>query len=128
MNKANYTINIKQSTRWVDVNKLPHLAFDHESLITTCVNKLKKGIKVAPIAFHMLQKHFRLTELVDLYIVVLDKSIDKRNFLRKLKDLNIIENTGFTESNVSHRPAELYKYNIHLYRTLLEKGKDFRLQ
>ena len=127
MNKENFTISLKETKKWVDVDILPPLAFDHEKLISTCVNKLKKNIKIAPVAFHLLPKYFRLSEVVDLYIEILDKKIDKRNFIRKLKYFNIVDSSGLSESGVKHRPAELYNYDINLYKNLIERGKDFRL-
>ena len=127
INKSNFKINVSGSKKWVDINLLPHLAFDHETLIETCVNKIKKNIKIAPVALHLLPKHFKLSEIAEVYISLLDKKIDKRNFLRKLKDLNIITNSGIIESGVKHRPAELYTFDVELYRKLISSDKDFRL-
>lgn len=127
MNKENFNLNIKENLRWIDVNKISTLAFDHEKLIKTCVINLKKNIKVAPVAFHLLPKYFKYSEIVDLYIEVLDNRIDKRNFLKKLKKLNITKKSGLIQSKVKHRPAELYSYDINLYKNLLDQGKEFRL-
>jgi len=113
--------------KWVDVKNVPKLAFDHNELIKNSVLKVEKNIKRSPIAFELLPKNFKLSTLFELYSTLLNKAIDKRNFIRKLKLMNIVEKSGKAEKSVKHRPAELYVFNNALYEKFVADDGDFKL-
>lgn len=52
---------------------------------------------------------FTLTELQQVYEVILDKELLKANFRRKIADM-VIETNEF-KKDAGHRPSKLYKYN-----------------
>lgn len=96
--------------KWFPVNSLPKLAFDHRSIIKVGVARLKNKIQYSNIAFGLLAKTFRLSELQKVYEVILDQSLDKRNFRKWLKSLDLVEATGEREVVGAHRPAMLYRF------------------
>ena len=57
-----------------------------------------------------------------MYEAILGKSLDKRNFRRKILKLNILTSTDKKEQNVSHKPAQYYKFNEENYNALLKTG------
>ncbi len=57
-----------------------------------------------------MPQKFTLTELQKLYEVILAKTLDKRNFRKKIASLNLVEQTRETKMEGVHRPARLYKF------------------
>jgi len=53
--------------------------------------------------------------------------LDKRNFRRKLKSLNILIDLEEQQQEVSHRPAKLYKFDEHSFEKKLSNGLKFEI-
>ena len=59
---------------------------------------------------NLLPSKFTLSQLQNLYEILLDQKLDKRNFRKNVsKDVLIIK-TDETEEGVAHTPAHLYTY------------------
>jgi 8-oxo-dGTP diphosphatase len=85
-------------------------------------------LRERPIGFNLLPKKFTLKQLQSLYEVILDIDLDKRNFRRKLKSLNLLMELEELQENVAHRPARLYKFDYESYNERLAKdGLSFEL-
>ncbi|MNN88707.1 hypothetical protein D3C81_2064290 [compost metagenome] len=62
------------------------------------------------IALHLMPNLFTLTELQQVYEVILDKELLKAAFRRKVTDL-VTETDHYTK-NAGHRPSRLYRRNL----------------
>ncbi len=94
---------------WHLVEGIGELAFDHNKILTICVQRLKEAVKNRHIAFKLLPPVFSLRQLQDVHEAVLGKRLDRRNFRKKIISLDFIEDTGKIESEVPHRPGKLYR-------------------
>ena len=94
---------------WHVVNNLPPLAFDHREIIKYGHNRLKGKLEYTNIAYGLLPREFTLPEMQKVYEIILDQKLDKRNFRKKIKLLNIIEPTDKIK-HVRTRPAKLYHF------------------
>lgn len=113
--------------KWEKVSDIEELAFDHLLVFKKCLKQLRYGLREKPIGFNLLPEKFTLKQLQNLYEKVLDLEIDKRNFRRKLKSIDLLVDLNENESGVSHRPAKLYSFNKSQYSTKKKKGFDFEL-
>lgn len=113
--------------KWFDINKLPKVLFDHKEIIETALKKLRQEVKYHPVGFHMLPEKFTLTELQTLYEVILDKKLDTRNFRKKIQNMELLIDTNEKQTNVAHRAAKLYKFDVDVYNKLKEEGLTFRI-
>ncbi|MCB0645687.1 MAG: NUDIX hydrolase [Saprospiraceae bacterium] len=100
---------------WKNIKEVKSLAFDHKEILDICLSRLQKQMKEQPVGFNLLPKKFTLNQLQQLYEVVLDLKLDKRNFRRKLKSLDILQDQDEVQTDVSHRPAKLYSFNLAMY-------------
>jgi 8-oxo-dGTP diphosphatase len=112
---------------WFDMDKLPKLLFDHKQIIDEALKKLREEVRYHPVGFHMLPEKFTLTELQTLYEVILDKKLDTRNFRKKIQNMGLLIDTNEKQTNVAHRAAKLYTFNIDIYNKLKDEGLDFRI-
>lgn len=96
--------------RWWPVRKLPALAYDHKGILTVAVSRLRAKLEYTNVAWSLLPKEFTLSQLQEVYEIILSRSLDKRNFRRKVLDLKLVEPTGKKSAGGAHRPAELFKF------------------
>ncbi|MDQ0088654.1 ADP-ribose pyrophosphatase YjhB (NUDIX family) [Paenibacillus anaericanus] len=86
------------------------LAFDHAKIIACAIERLRGKVNYTDIALHLMPELFTLTELQQVYEVILGKELLKAAFRRKVADL-VTETDHYTE-NAGHRPSRLYRRNL----------------
>lgn len=112
---------------WFEIDKLPKVLFDHKDIIGSALKKLREEVQYHPVGFHMLPEKFTLTELQTLYEVILDKKLDTRNFRKKIQNMGLLIDTNEKQTNVAHRAAKLYRFDVNIYNKLKEEGLNFRI-
>ncbi|MGB3492704.1 MAG: NUDIX domain-containing protein [Elainellaceae cyanobacterium] len=112
---------------WFSTDDLPKLAFDHAEIIDKALNRLRGKIRYEPIGFELLPTKFTLPQLQHLYEVILGKELDKRNFFRKFRKMNLLTELDETQAGVSHRPAKLYQFDQQKYKQLKQEGFNFEI-
>lgn len=110
---------------WVSIAQLPTLAFDHAQILQVALTALRSQIRHQPIGFELLPERFTLTQLQQLYEVVLGCPLDKRNFRRKLLKLGFLVELDEKQTSVRHRAARLYRFDPEKYAALTQSGFSF---
>ena len=108
-------LNIDTEYKWLEINSLPNLAYDHSNLLKVSLNRFKEQVLSKPIAFELLPKLFKIPDLTNIYDQILGTELDRRNFSRKLKRLDVLGLSGLKEQKASHRPAQLYYFDEQKY-------------
>ena len=113
---------------WFPFNDLPtdNWAFDHEEIVTLAIKRLKAKVTYEPIGFHLLPEEFSMPQLQLLYEVILERELDKRNFVKKIQSYDFLIPTR-TVSKGRGRPVQLLKFDHKKYQKLLERGIIFEL-
>lgn len=112
-----------RNAEWFEINELPELAFDHDELLETAINRLRSKMRYQPIGFELLPEQFTLPQLQQLYESLLGHELNKRNFRTRIKNMDILKNVGKQE-NVSHRPATLYSFDKKKYEAYIKGRQD----
>jgi len=117
INVNDYDENLRKTheVEWVDINELPQLFSDHNQMVEKALRMMRQKIKTEPIGFRLLPPLFTLTQLQKLYEAVLGEEIDKRNFRKRIKDMDFIEKTELIDKITSKRGAALYRFNKKAY-------------
>lgn len=121
---AGHTVS---NVEWKSIDKLPSLIYDHNDILDLGIQRLQQIVRHEPIGFKLLPEEFTLLELQCLYETILQTSFDKPNFRRKLLKMKLLINTGKKQRNVSHRAANLYKFDVAVYDKLKNSGFTFDL-
>ena len=100
---------------WVDINQVPPLYSDHNAMIMQALKKIRQKVKTEPIGFRLLPQLFTLTQLQRLYEAVYGNEIDKRNFRKRIKEMDFIEKTELIDKLTSKRGAVLYRFNKSMF-------------
>jgi 8-oxo-dGTP diphosphatase len=94
------------------VDELPELAFDHAKILGYARERVRERLDTASVARHLMPASFTLTELQRACEAVSGTAIDKRNFRKKLRALDLVEPTGEGTRRGPHRPAQLYRVKL----------------
>ena len=94
---------------WYALEDLPALAFDHAQIIEMAHSRLVAKLDYSTIAFQFMPERFTLSELQCVYEALLNQSLDKRNFRKRILSLDLIEETGNLCRTGKHRPAREYR-------------------
>ena len=109
-------LRLKHNVEWVDVNQLPTLYSDHNEMVCQALRRMQLKMRTEPIGFRLLPQLFTLTQLQRLYEAVNGQEIDKRNFRKRIKDIDFIEKTDLIDKDSSKRGAALYRFNKKAYK------------
>ena len=130
VNIENFELNAGASVSevaWFDVKKLPKMAFDHTEITTKCFSFLQHKVRHEPIGFNLLPKKFSLLQLQVLYEAILNQKLDKPNFRRRLTKMNLLVPCNEKQKDVSHRAAQLYRFDKKVYDRFIDKGFSFEI-
>lgn len=97
------------SAAWFNANAPGELNSVDQMIVDYALLRLRAKLGYTAIAFHLLPPSFTLSELQAVYEVVLDREVDKRNFRRRIHAAGLLEATGESRREGSHRPARLYR-------------------
>lgn len=113
----------EHGVEWVDVNRIPPLYSDHALMVQKARKMMQEKLSREPVGFKLLPELFTLTQLQQLYEAVNGEEIDKRNFRKRIKDMDFIERTDLIDKTSSKRGASLYRFN----KTIYKEDPNFKL-
>jgi 8-oxo-dGTP diphosphatase len=87
------------------------IAFDHAKVIQYGIERLKNKIEYTDIAFNLMPELFTLTELQQVYEIILGTELLKANFRRKIAAM-VLESNEYSKDG-GHRPSKLFRFNAN---------------
>lgn len=100
---------------WANLDNLPEMWGDHKEMINKSLNQLRHQISTEPLSFNLLPDLFTLTQLQNVYEAIIGHEVDKRNFRKRIKQMDFIEKTSLIDKVTSKRGASLYRFNKKAY-------------
>jgi 8-oxo-dGTP diphosphatase len=117
-----------ENAQWFSIKSLPKLAFDHHNILALAVERVRAKLRYQPIGFELLDKKFPFADLEKLYMALLDREIDRRNFSKKMLALDILDETNeLAKTEGKGRPSKMYQFNKKRYQQLLKEGINFEI-
>ena len=103
---------------WAEINELPELIFDHKEMVEKARNLMKQKAGYKPIGFNLLPELFTLTQMQTLYEAIYGETMDKRNFRKRVAEMDFVEQTDEIDKTGSKRGARLYRMNSDIYKKI----------
>ena len=122
--KAGFTAS---DAKWYRINEIPDLIYDHNEILDHSIKTLRNRVRHAPLGFNLLPEKFTLLQLMHLYEEILGVEMDKSNFRRKILHMKLLVPLNEKQQDVSHRAAQLYKFDPEIYEKLTQKDFNFEL-
>ena len=120
-------IRENNGAHWRSISNLPDLIFDHRKMVERALKELVEKVKVHPVGFELLPEKFTLVQMQNLYEAIHQKSIDKRNFRKKILSMNLLEKQDDKERETSKKGAWYYRFNKEKYEEFTRNGFFFNL-
>tara|TARA_B100001059_G_scaffold169829_1_gene169716 strand:+ start:3397 stop:4086 length:690 start_codon:yes stop_codon:yes gene_type:complete len=127
INTHNKKLIQKNSAKWFNIGDFPELIFDHNIMVERAIKRLRRKTSIEPIGFKLLPRKFTMLQLQNLYEAILNKKIDKRNFITKINSLNILIKLHEKSFESSKKGSFLYMYDKEEYEEKLSNGFTFKL-
>jgi hypothetical protein len=95
---------------WFPIGDVPALSPRQRSMVDAATRAIQSRLDQAPIAFRLLPAKFTLSELQQMYELLLGKRLHKASFRRALQGAWLVEPTDEWRSEGRGRPAQLFRY------------------
>ena len=107
--QVNKVLRNKITDRYDYISKSNNMiAFDHDIVIVSGIEKIKEKVNSSDIVFNMMPEYFTLGDLQQVYEVLLGKKLLDCPFRRIIASK--VEKTDKMKTGEGHRPSYLYKY------------------
>lgn len=113
--------------QWRPITKHPGLIFDHEKIVERAHRELIERVKLKPVGFELLPEKFTLVQLQELYEAIYGRTVDKRNFRKKIISMNLLEKLDEKDRESSKRGAFYYRFIPSRYEDFKRQGFYFNL-
>ena len=110
---------------WCDIDKAPSLILDHNQILEKALQSLRFDLNDYPVGKDLLPEKFTMPEFQHLYETILDKSLDRRNFQKKMLALGILERLKERKQGGAHKAPFLYRFDSKKYKKALKEGLKF---
>jgi 8-oxo-dGTP diphosphatase len=95
---------------WFPMRDLPALSPRQRAMVEAATRAIQSRLDQAPIAFRLLPAKFTLSDLQQMYELLLGKRLHKASFRRALQAAWLVEPTDEWRSEGRGRPAQLFRY------------------
>lgn len=95
---------------WHRVDRLPPLPPRQRAAIDEAMLSIRTRFDLTPIAFKLLPERFTLTELQEVYELLLQRTLHKASFRRALHGARLVAPIQEYRSEGRGRPAQLFRY------------------
>jgi len=96
---------------WLDIAKVEDLVLDHNLILKKAISELREDLLHYDIGLEILPDKFTLSQLQNLYEIIADEQLDKRNFRKMIKKMDNLIALNEKQQGVLHKPAQLFRYN-----------------
>ncbi|MFW0739574.1 MULTISPECIES: NUDIX hydrolase [unclassified Flavobacterium] len=114
--------NSQEIIEWIDHKEVPELILDHREILDKALTTLRIELNLMPVGYNLLPEKFTIPQLQKLYETILDRKLDRRNFLRKITNIGILKKLDEKKSNVAHKAPNLYTFDTDKYKEVLKNG------
>lgn len=101
-----------EDCRWWDLHERPELLFDHDRIIERALITLRRQLDHQPLGPNLLPEKFTMPELQKLYETILGRTLDRRNFQRKVQDTGLVIRLPERRRGGAHRAPYLYRFDM----------------
>lgn len=108
----------RESAVWMPVGEVGTLAFDHNLIIEEALKAVRREVENnRSILFDLLPKKFTASQLRLLTEIIYGRSLDVRNFHKKISQMPYVVPLEERQKGVAHRAARYFKFDRKIYNT-----------
>lgn len=101
---------------WVALKDVKKLAFDHNRIIRDALTYIRHYVEFNPsLLFDLLPRKFTASQLRILFELIYGKTVNVRNFHKKIVMMEYVVPLDEKQQGVAHRAARYYKFDRKIY-------------
>lgn len=100
--------------QWFPISNLPKLAYDHAQIVESSIKRLQETSTDSKVLKSIYPSDFTLPELQKMFENLLNITLDRRNFRKRLLNMDWIEDTGQNSEKRYGRPSKLYYFKENM--------------
>lgn len=104
-----HDISQEKIKTWYVCSEIPKTNPDSK-IVSYAIQRLRWKIEYTNVVYSLLPDEFTFGELQTVYEAILGRSLDKRNFRKKILSLNLLQSTGRIKNLGRARPAEMFSF------------------
>lgn len=105
----------RYSAQWFSLQDAPTLIFDHQQMVQRAIQRLRYKASVQPIGLELLPEKFTMRQLQKLYEAILGQQQDKRNFVKKISQLDVLVKLEEKDMTSSKKGSFLFRFDKEKY-------------
>jgi ADP-ribose pyrophosphatase YjhB (NUDIX family) len=113
---------LSEDCQWWDIHHIPRLIYDHNTIVRKALEALRQSLNDQPVGYNLLPEKFTMPELQRLYETILDTSLDRRNFQKKMLALDILERLPERKTGGAHKAPFFYRFHKKKYGRAMKQG------
>lgn len=98
--------------KWSDINTLLNLYSDHNNIIKTALEAIRTMLPITPIGYELLPEKFTMTELRKIHEIIIGKTLDRRNFQRKILSEGYVFQSEERKKSQTYNAPILYSFDL----------------
>jgi 8-oxo-dGTP diphosphatase len=111
---------------WLPITSLNQLTVGSRNVVEKGLSELRRLSRFDHIIFSLLPPEFSLSELQHLFETLIGRSIDVRNFRKKIDAMNILVESHNKPRGMAHRPPRLFEFSSDLYEKRMREDPEMR--
>lgn len=98
------------SIGWYDIDNVPQLMMDHNEIVEKALEVLRNNISEKLIGMNLLPQKFTMKQLQQVFEAILDQTLRRTSFQRKMLSLDILERHEKLFEGKAHKAPYLYSF------------------
>lgn len=108
--------------RWFEVRNLPALLLDQDQIVSAGLKAAPFQLRDQPIGLTLLPEKFTMPELQKLHEAILGRTLDRRNFKKKMIESGIVERLPERKRGGAYPAPYLYRFDAARYEQAANEG------
>ncbi|MEP2239139.1 NUDIX hydrolase [Maribacter sp.] len=102
--------HLSDSIGWYDIDNVPQLMMDHNEIVDKALEVLRNNISEKLIGMNLLPQKFTMKQLQQVFEAILDQTLRRTSFQRKMLSLDILERHEKLFEGKAHKAPYLYSF------------------
>jgi len=107
---------------WKNLEESTNLMMDHREILEKALETIRLQLNYQPVGYNLLPEKFTMPELQRLYETILGKTLDRRNFQRKILSYNILNRLEERKTGGAYKAPFLYEFKPENYQEALQNS------
>ncbi|MCA2959163.1 MAG: hypothetical protein IOD12_02855 [Silvanigrellales bacterium] len=119
-------LKLSSGATWIPLSRLESMTSVVRPRVDGALSSLRQKARFESVAFDFLDQEFSLSELQRVFEAILGKTIDVRNFRKKIESLDILVESSTKPRGMAYRPPRLFRFDLEKFHRRVAMDGEIR--